>query len=202
MLFFDSASSRSSGVERVLPICALSIEIAISSMMIPPPTSSEPTEIPKKSMICWPSSVVTAITQNTETAAMRIVCRRSASVCWAVRLRKNGTAPSGLISASREMNDLSRSIASRRSRRGQWGRVRCGRKSEAALRRRNLPRRALVEFHRHPQRAAERLEHRLELMVRIDAAQIVDMQRDARVIDEAAEELDRQVDVERADPRA
>ena len=87
--------------------------IAISSMMIPPPTSSDPTEMPKKSMICCPSSVVTVITQNTDTDAIRIVRRRSASVCCAVRLRKNGTAPTGLISASSDMNDLSRSIAPR-----------------------------------------------------------------------------------------
>ena len=62
---------------RVLPICAFSMLIAISSMMMPPPTSSEPTEIPKNAMICCPSSVVTAITQNTEIDAMRIVLRFS-----------------------------------------------------------------------------------------------------------------------------
>jgi hypothetical protein len=39
-------------------------------------------------------------------------------------------------------------------------------------------------------------------VVRVDPAQVVDVQRDARVVHETAEELDRQVDVERADPRA
>ena len=47
--------------------------------------------------------------------AMRIVRRRSASECSDVRLKKNGTAPTGLISASSEINDLRRSIASRRT---------------------------------------------------------------------------------------
>ncbi len=51
--------------------------IAISNMMMPPPTSSEPTEMPKNAMICCPSSAVTAITQNTEIDAMRIVLRFS-----------------------------------------------------------------------------------------------------------------------------
>ena len=55
---------------------------------------------------------------------------------------------------------------------------------------------------RHPQRARERLEHRLGLVVRVLAAQVVDVQRHQRVVDEALEELVREVDVERADQRA
>ena len=39
-------------------------------------------------------------------------------------------------------------------------------------------------------------------MVRVLAAQVVDVQRHLRVIDEALEELVREVDVERADHRA
>ena len=49
---------------------------------------------------------------------------------------------------------------------------------------------------RHAQRARERLEHRLGLVVRVVAAQVVDVQRDQRVVDEALEELVREVDVE------
>ena len=57
--------------------------------------------------------------------------------------------------------------------------------------------RARVELDRHAQRARERLEHRLALVVRVVAAQVVDVQRHQRVVDEALEELVRQVDVER-----
>ena len=46
-------------------------------------------------------------------------------------------------------------------------------------------------------RARERLEHGLRLMVRVVAAQVVDVQRHERVIDEALEEFVHQVDVER-----
>ena len=59
-----------------------------------------------------------------------------------------------------------------------------------------------VGLDRHAQRARERLEHRLGLVVRVVAAQVVDVQRHQRVIDEALEELVREVDVELADPRA
>src|SRR4029079_2448939 len=62
--------------------------------------------------------------------------------------------------------------------------------------------RARIELARHAQRARERLEHRLALVVRVVAAQVVDVQRDLRVVDEALEELVHQVDVELADQRA
>jgi hypothetical protein len=39
-------------------------------------------------------------------------------------------------------------------------------------------------------------------VVRVGAAQVVDVQRRQRVVDEALEELVREVDVEAADPRA
>ena len=58
---------------------------------------------------------------------------------------------------------------------------------------------ARIELDRHAQRAPERLEHGLALVVRVVAAQVVDVQRDQRVVDEALEELVRQVDVELAD---
>src|SRR5258707_15454765 len=62
-------------------------------------------------MICCPSSAVTAITQKTEMDAIRIVPAFSELDISVVRLRKNGIAPTGLISASNEINDLSRFIA-------------------------------------------------------------------------------------------
>src|SRR5580698_6787384 len=75
------------------------------------------------------------------------------------------------------------------------------RRLETALGRWNLSRRAFVEFDGHAQRASERLEDGLDLMVRVDAAQVVDMQRHARMVHEAAKEFDGEVDVEGADAR-
>src|SRR5690349_6325722 len=177
--------------------------IDISSMMMPPPTSSAPIEMPKKRMICCPSNVLTAITQNNEIDAIRIVRRCSADDCCDVRLRKNGIAPTGLIKASSEINDVMMSISSR-PRAAQpvlWVAWVATRRSEAALGRRNLPRRALIQLHGHAQCAAESLVHRFHLMMRVQAAQVVDMQRNAGMIDEAAEKFDREIDVERADAR-
>ena len=48
----------------------------------------------------------------------------------------------------------------------------------------------------------EGLEHRLALVVRVLAAQVVDVQRDQRVVGEALEELVGQLDVEAADHAA
>ncbi len=61
--------------------------------------------------------------------------------------------------------------------------------------------RARIRRDRHAQRLGEGLEHGLGLMVRVVAAQVVDVQRRQRVIGEALEELVRQVDVEGADHR-
>ena len=61
---------------------------------------------------------------------------------------------------------------------------------------------ARIGLHRHAQRARERLEDRLALVVRVVAAQVVDVHRRQRVVDEALEELVREVDVELADPGA
>jgi hypothetical protein len=56
--------------------------------------------------------------------------------------------------------------------------------------------------HRHAQRATEGLEHRLRLVVRVQPAQVVDVQRHRGVVHEALEELAAEVDVELADARA
>jgi len=60
----------------------------------------------------------------------------------------------------------------------------------------------LVGLARHAQRARERLEHGLALVVRVVAAQVVDVQRHLGVVDEALEELVHQVHVELTDQRA
>src|SRR6195952_2051254 len=200
MLFLISASCRSSGVERALPVCAFNMLMAISNMMMPPPTSSEPTEIPKNAMICCPSNAVTAITQKTEMDAIRIGPAFSARDISVVRLRKNGIAPTGFISASNDINDLSRFIGGAPKRcfdtsRGFYPAL------EAALGRRNLPGRAVVQLHGHAQRAPGRLENGFHLMMRVDAAQIIDVKRHARVIHESAEKFDGQIHVERANAR-
>jgi hypothetical protein len=52
---------------------------------------------------------------------------------------------------------------------------------------------------RHAQRAGKGLEHRLALVVGVVALQVVDVQRDQRVVDEALEELEGQLGVEAAD---
>src|SRR5438132_13292310 len=57
---------------------------------------------------------------------------------------------------------------------------------------------ARVELDRHAQRAREGLEHRLTLVVRVVAAQVVDVHGRVSVVDEALEELVREVDVELA----
>src|SRR5471032_1654036 len=71
------------------------------------------------------------------------------------------------------------------------------RRLKAALGRWNLPCRALVQLDSHAQRAAECLEDGFHLMVCVDAAQIIDMQRHPSMIHEAAEEFDGEIDVER-----
>src|SRR5499426_999415 len=74
--------------------------------------------------------------------------------------------------------------------------------SERALRRGHGAFRARVGLDRHPERAGEGLEDGLRLVVRVRAAQPVDVQGDLRVVDETLEELVHEVDVELADPRA
>ena len=71
--------------------------------------------------------------------------------------------------------------------------------SEATLGRRNRAGGARIQLGRHAQRSAKRLEHGFALMVRVVAAQIVDMQSHQRVVDEALEKLMRQVDIELPD---
>ena len=71
--------------------------------------------------------------------------------------------------------------------------------SEAALGRRDRACGARIQLCRHAQRSAKRLEHGFALMVRVVAAQIVDMQGHQRVVDEALEKLMRQVDIELPD---
>src|SRR5438552_5249824 len=61
---------------------------------------------------------------------------------------------------------------------------------------------ARVELDRHAQRAREGLEHRLALVVRVVAAQVVDVHGRVRVVDEALEEFVRKVDIELADASA
>ena len=55
---------------------------------------------------------------------------------------------------------------------------------------------------RHAQGTTERFENCLRHVVRINAAQIVDVQRYRRRIDEALKKLMDQIDIEIADPRA
>nr|GEU28313.1 hypothetical protein [Tanacetum cinerariifolium] len=73
---------------------------------------------------------------------------------------------------------------------------------QSALGRRDGAGSARIELGRHAQRAAKGLEHGFALVVGVGAAQVVDVQGDQRMVDEAAEKLQRQVDVERADVRA
>jgi hypothetical protein len=65
----------------------------------------------------------------------------------------------------------------------------------------STPRRA-DRARRHAQRARERLEDGLALVVRVVAAQVVDVHRGLRVVHEALEEFVREVDVELAHARA
>src|SRR6476661_4063897 len=58
---------------------------------------------------------------------------------------------------------------------------------------------ARVALDRHAQRPRKGLEHRLALVMCVVAAQVVDMERHLRMIDEALEELVHEVDVEFAD---
>ena len=112
MLALAPASSSSSGVALVRLVCAFSMFSAIMIMMIPPPTCNEPTENPKKPMICSPSKADRPITIATEIDATLMVRRFSSSVWLSVRLMKNGIAPIGLISASSEKKLLVRSMGS------------------------------------------------------------------------------------------
>ena len=52
-----------------------------------------------------------------------------------------------------------------------------------------------IDFHRHTQRPTKSLENGFNLVVRILAADVVDMQRDHRVIHEALEKFMEQIDV-------
>ena len=61
---------------------------------------------------------------------------------------------------------------------------------------------ARVEFDRPAQGAAEGLEHGFGDVVGVAAAQVVDVQGDQGVVDEALEEFAEQVHVELADPGA
>src|SRR4030095_14384826 len=65
----------------------------------------------------------------------------------------------------------------------------------------NAARGARVGGRSRAQRLGERLEHGLRLVVRVGTPQVVDVQRDQRVVDEALEKLVREVDVEGADHR-
>src|SRR5581483_7153060 len=59
-----------------------------------------------------------------------------------------------------------------------------------------------IRRHRHAQCACERLEYGLRLVMRIRAAQVVEVHGHEGVIDESLEEFVREIDVERADQRA
>src|SRR5690606_27630082 len=58
---------------------------------------------------------------------------------------------------------------------------------------------ARVDFHGHAQGATEGLEHGLDLVVGVDATQVVDVQGHQGMVDEALEELLEQVHIEAAD---
>ena len=73
--------------------------------------------------------------------------------------------------------------------------------SEAAFGGGNRACGARIEFGCHTQGTAKSLEYGLALMVRVLAAEVVNMQSDQRVIDEALEKLMGQVDIEAADHR-
>src|SRR5512140_1054054 len=72
---------------------------------------------------------------------------------------------------------------------------------QRALGGRYRARRTRIRCHRHAQCAGEGLEHRFRLMMRVVAAQVVEVHRDQRVVDETLEEFVREVDVEGADQR-
>src|SRR5690606_21335613 len=72
----------------------------------------------------------------------------------------------------------------------------CGQRS---FRRRNGARRTRIDFERGAQRARESLEYRIALVVCVDTAQVIDMQRHQGVIDEALEEFAHEIHVELAD---
>ena len=65
-----------------------------------------------------------------------------------------------------------------------------------------MPGHALIQLHRHAQRATEGLEHGFDLVVGVGATQVVDVQADQGVIDEALEEFLEQIHIETADHRA
>jgi len=77
-----------------------------------------------------------------------------------------------------------------------------GRGLEFALRGRDPAAGTRIGFDRHAQRACERLEHGLALVMCIFAAQVVNVQGHLRVIGETLEELVGQVDVKFPDQRA
>src|SRR3954464_9113662 len=58
-----------------------------------------------------------------------------------------------------------------------------------------------IDLDCHAQSTTEGLERRFSLMMRIGAAEIVDVQRDLRVIDETLEEFANEIHVEVADAR-
>jgi hypothetical protein len=72
---------------------------------------------------------------------------------------------------------------------------------QAAFGRRHT-RGARVDLDRHSERAPERFESGFGLMVRVGAAEVVDVQGHVRVINEALEEFMNQIDVELPDARA
>lgn len=59
--------------------------------------------------------------------------------------------------------------------------------------------RARVQLNGHPNRPPERFKDGFTLMVTVDAAQVIHMQRDAGMIDKSAKELDQQVNIKAAD---
>src|SRR3954469_22532565 len=83
---------------------------------------------------------------------------------------------------------------------GRLGRAK--QRSELALRGWHRAGRAIIDADRRAERAGERLEHRLALVMGIVAAQVVDMERRLSVIDKALEEFMHQIDVKLAYERA
>ena len=73
--------------------------------------------------------------------------------------------------------------------------------SERALGRGHHATGARIHLHRHAQGATKSLEYRLALVMRVVAAQVVDVQGHQRVVGEALKEFMREVDVELADAR-
>src|SRR5438105_2322022 len=72
---------------------------------------------------------------------------------------------------------------------------------QRALGRRQYPGLPRIELDCHAQCTGKSLEHRLALMMGVAAAQVVDVQRDQRVVHEALEKFVGEVDVELPDHR-